>query len=102
MNRIDVDSVEGFFEVVGGTDRSQAASMTLGPGQTTGGPTNFHAESDQWLFVTDGEGVAIVEDETIEIGTGDLLLIEAGEIHEIRNPGEEPLRTVNVYAPPEY
>lgn len=31
-----------------------------------------------------------------------LMLIEAGERHEIRNTGGAPLRTLNFYAPPAY
>ena len=33
---------------------------------------------------------------------GTLLLIERGDTHEIRNTGEGPLQTLNVYAPPAY
>jgi len=40
---------DGLFDVVGGTDRSQAATMILDPGATTGGPSNYHEDSDQWL-----------------------------------------------------
>jgi hypothetical protein len=31
-----------------------------------------------------------------------LLLIERGDMHEIRNTGRGPLRTLNVYVPPAY
>jgi len=37
-----------------------------------------------------------------EVSAGDLLLVEAGERHEIRIDGDAPLETVTVYAPPEY
>ena len=30
------------------------------------------------------------------------MLIGRGETHEIRNTGDEPLRTLNVYVPPAY
>lgn len=102
MERIDTERATGFFDVVAGTDRSQAATMVLQPEQSTGGPTNYHADSDQWVIVTAGEGEAIVEDETLALEPGDLLLIEPGETHEIRGTGDTPLVTVNVYAPPEY
>lgn len=102
MHLIDTDSAAGFFDVVGGTDRSQAATMILDPGATTGGPSNYHAESDQWLYVKGGSGTVVLEGERHEISAGDLLLIEPGETHEIRNDGDTPLETVNVYAPPEY
>ncbi|AUV83493.1 cupin domain-containing protein [Salinigranum rubrum] len=102
MQRIDTASMRGFFDVVGGTDRSQAATMVLAPGQSTGGPENAHAASDQWLYVVSGSGTATVEDESITLEPGALLLIEPGETHEITNTGSAPLETVNVYAPPDY
>mgnify|MGYP000297670046 FL=1 len=49
-----------------------------------------------------GEGRAILDGEEHELNAGDLLLIEAGEAHEIANTGERPLQTLNIYAPPEY
>ena len=102
MQHVDLSDREEFFSVVAGTERSQAASMVLAPGQSTGGPTNRHQHSDQWLYVIDGKGEATVDGEVYALSTGDLVVIEPGEPHEIRNPGEQPLVTVNVYAPPEY
>lgn len=97
---VRIDSSSG-FEVLAGTGRSQAA-MTLAPGHFTGGPNNRHERSDQWLYVISGEGRAILHGEEHALSAGDLLLIEAGEAHEIINAGEHPLETLNIYAPPEY
>lgn len=102
MRVVTIADHEGFFDVVAETDRSQAATMVFEPGESTGGPRNHHVESDQWLFVHSGSGVAIVDGERHRLEAGDLVLIEPGEMHEIRNDGEEVLETVNVYAPPEY
>jgi mannose-6-phosphate isomerase-like protein (cupin superfamily) len=90
------------FQVAGGTARSQGAFMTLGPGEATGGPDNRHPTSDQWLFVASGSGSAIVEGEQVTLEAGDVLLIAAGEGHEVRAADGAPLVTVNVYAPPVY
>ena len=90
------------FRVLGGTERSQGAFMTLAAGESTGGPNNRHVSSDQWLFVASGSGTAIVEGERVALAAGDLLLIAAGEGHEIQAAGEAALVTVNVYAPPAY
>lgn len=102
MKRIDAGSAAAFFDVIAETPRSQAATMVLEPGRSTGGPDNRHPDSDQWLYVISGTGVATVEGEEIELAPGALLLIEAGEAHETSCRGDEPLRTVNVYAPPAY
>lgn len=101
MNIVRMDSARG-FEVLAGTDRSQAAAMTLAPGRSTGGPDNRHATSDQWLYVVSGEGRVTLDGEKRALSAGDVLLIEAGEAHEIINAGERPLETLNIYAPPEY
>jgi mannose-6-phosphate isomerase-like protein (cupin superfamily) len=91
------------FKVLAGTSRSQAAIMVLQPQETTGGPDNKHDRSDQWLYVISGQGKAIVTGQEIELGAGSLLLIEAGETHEIKNTsGSQPLETLNFYTPPEY
>jgi hypothetical protein len=44
-------TTDSFFDVLLETDSAQAASMTLQPGQSTGGPENRHPDSDQWLYV---------------------------------------------------
>lgn len=93
---------QSFFKVLTGTSRSQVAEMVLSVGQSTGGPNNKHIDSDQWLYVVSGQGEAWVEGKTVKIKTGDLLLIEAGEVHEILNVGSKSLKTFNIYAPPEY
>ncbi len=102
MKSVRVGDAKRFFEVVAGTSRSQAATMVLKPGQSTGGDDNVHEDADQWLYVIAGRGEATVERRTVPIETGHLLLIEAGEHHEIRNTAAAPLVTINVYAPPEY
>jgi len=76
--------------------------MVIEAGGSTGGPSNRHESSDQWLLVLSGHGSATVAGDDVALEPGVLLLIEAGESHEIRSDGEDPLRTVNVYAPPEY
>ena len=90
------------FRVALGDDHSQAAQMTLGPGESEGGPDNLHRGADRWLLVVSSGGVAIVEGERAELREGTLLLIQRGETHEIRNTGTGPLRTLNVYVPPAY
>ena len=90
------------FRLVLGNQYSQAGQMTLGPGEVEGGPENRHRGADQWLYVVSGTGAAIINGERVELREGTLLLIERGDIHEIRNTGPGPLRTLNVYVPPAY
>jgi len=101
MQRIQLAPDSG-FTVVAGTTRSQAATMVLAAGTSTGGSANRHASADQWLYVLSGSGSATVAGDDVPLSAGVLLLIEAGETHEIRNEADEPRRTLNVYAPPAY
>jgi len=80
----------------------QAAEMVIAPGESEGGPENFHRHSDQWLFVLGGTGLAIVEGKRRQLRKGSLLLVESGERHEIRNTGRQLLITLNIYSPPAY
>jgi mannose-6-phosphate isomerase-like protein (cupin superfamily) len=76
--------------------------MVIGPGGSEGGPDNRHRGADQWLLVTEGTGAAIVNGRKLDLKAGMLVLIEAGDTHEIRNTGRGLLKTVSVYLPPAY
>ncbi len=88
------------FQVVLSTQGAQAAVMTIQPGNTSGNES-VHA-GDQWLFVLSGSGEAQVEGERHAITAHSLIVIEAGERHEIFNTGDAPLETLNFYTPPEF
>lgn len=102
MEQYATGDYDNFFHLLGGTDRSQAATMVLHCGQSTGGPSNRHVRADQWLFVVSGRGRAVVEGAEVMLEAGTLVLIEANEAHEISAHGDQPLVTVNVYAPQVY
>src|ERR1700752_2434087 len=82
--------------------RSQAATMMLAPGGKEGGPDNRHRGADQWLYVIEGTGRARVNGRGVRLKPGMLVLIEKGDVHEIRNTGRGQLKTVNFYVPPAY
>ena len=90
------------FRVVPGNRRSQAAEMVVKPGKGEGDPRNRHRGADQWLFVLAGRGAALMKKRRYPLGPGSLILIEAGEKHEIKNTGRTLLRTLNFYVPPAY
>ena len=90
------------FRVVLGNRRAQAAEMVIAPGGAEGGPGNRHRGADQWLYVIDGKGYAMVNGRRRLLRAGSLLLIERGDVHEVRNSGRALLRTLNVYVPPAY
>jgi mannose-6-phosphate isomerase-like protein (cupin superfamily) len=90
------------FRLSVGNVHSQAAVMVLPAGGREGGPDNNHQGADQWLFVVEGTGAAIINGHKTILKTGMMVLIEAGDRHEIRNTGRSLLKTVSVYVPPAY
>lgn len=90
------------FKVLFSLHQVQAAEMVIAPGEGEGGPDNRHRGADQWLYVVDGDGTAIVDGQSHPLQGGSLLAIERGQAHEIRNTGTRPLKTVNFYHPPAY
>jgi mannose-6-phosphate isomerase-like protein (cupin superfamily) len=90
------------FRVAIGNEHSQAAEMVIPPGESEGGSDNSHRGADQWLFIVEGEGQAIVNGHSCGLKAGTLMLIERGDVHEIRATGKEPLRTLNFYVPPAF
>jgi mannose-6-phosphate isomerase-like protein (cupin superfamily) len=90
------------FKVLIGNKRAQAAQMTIAPGDSEGGPSNRHRGADQWLYVVEGRGTAIVKGRKYPLLAGTLLLIEHGDQHQIKNTGRQLLKTLNIYSPPAY
>lgn len=90
------------FRLSIGNARSQAAVMVLAIGGKEGGPDNLHRGADQWLMVVEGTGTANINGRKIVLKPGKILLIEAGDRHEICNTGRSLLKTISVYAPPAY
>lgn len=101
MQRKELDFAEG-FRVAFGNGRAQGAVMTIAPGEREGDAQNRHLDADQWLYVVEGAGTATVEGKPHGLHPGVLLLIEKGERHEVHNDGPLPLKTLNLYVPPEY
>ena len=98
----------GQFVPLVATDKAQAAVMQLASGESSDEElSNEHPASEQWLFVVSGSGTATVVSRSgqrrqIKLGKGTLLVIEEGELHQIKNTGKRTLDTINFYVPPAY
>jgi mannose-6-phosphate isomerase-like protein (cupin superfamily) len=90
------------FRLSVGNKQSQSAVMVIPPGGSEGGADNDHRGSDQWLYVVDGTGLAIVNGRRTPLKPGVIMLIERGDVHELRNTGRKLLKTINVYVPPAF
>ena len=90
------------FRVAMGNSHAQAAEMVIAPGQSEGGRDNYHRGADQWLYVLSGTGSGFVNGKRYRLRPGTLLLIERKDKHEIKNTGNDLLRTLNFYVPPAF
>src|SRR5438876_704731 len=108
MKHIKTGAKRGKFNLLTATGNVQAAMMTLKPGGTSDDePSNEHPHSEQWLFVISGSGEAKIGKQKgrlrrVKLQQNSLLIIEKGELHQIRNTGQRSLRTINFYVPPAY
>jgi mannose-6-phosphate isomerase-like protein (cupin superfamily) len=78
----------------------QIVVMTIPPGEEIGEET--HHDTDQVLYFVDGTGEAVLDGERSEVSAGRLVFVGAGVLHNFVNTGDQPLRLVSAYAPPEH
>ncbi len=103
MKHVQTSGVRAMFKPLIKSRSVQAAMMVLQPGKPSSDePENEHPKAEQWLFVIAGSGKARVGKRSIRLKAGSLLLIEKGEVHQITNDRESPMKTINFYAPPAY
>jgi mannose-6-phosphate isomerase-like protein (cupin superfamily) len=105
-DELDIDVIrlarqsEEFRRVLLTGSNMQVVVMTLPPGEEIGEETHEHG--DQMLFFVDGRGEAVLEGETTLVEAGHLVFVPAGTLHNFINTGDDPLRIVTAYAPPEH
>jgi mannose-6-phosphate isomerase-like protein (cupin superfamily) len=108
MKHIRTGKFTSNFKPIVLTRQAQLATMNLRPGDVSDDePSNEHPRCEQWLFVVAGSGRATIGKNhrsirQIKITKDSLLIIERGEIHQIKNTGRKVLRTINIYIPPAY
>jgi mannose-6-phosphate isomerase-like protein (cupin superfamily) len=66
------------FKVLHSTKRSQAAVMVLKAGESTGGKDNKHEDTDQWMYVIQGTGTAVINGEETELVAGITIIDRSG------------------------
>jgi mannose-6-phosphate isomerase-like protein (cupin superfamily) len=61
-----------------------------------------HDKNDQYIKVVEGQGIAIVNNETLKITNKSILIIPAGASHYIKNTGSTDLKLYTIYSPKEH
>lgn len=91
---------EAFRREVMTGEHEQVVLMTIPPGGEIGEET--HPDTDQVLAFIDGRGEAILDGHSSQVTANDLVFVRAGTRHNFINRGNEPLRLITIYAPPEH
>jgi mannose-6-phosphate isomerase-like protein (cupin superfamily) len=76
---------------------SQLVLMSLSEGEDIG--LEKH-DVDQFIYLVDGEGTAVLGDSETELEKGHAVCVPAGTWHNIINGGDEPMKLMTVYSPP--
>jgi mannose-6-phosphate isomerase-like protein (cupin superfamily) len=102
MTISNIGDAKQWFEVLETTERSQTAVMILSPGRPSSEGLSTHKNSDQAMFLLDGELYAEIDGEQRILRKGDTCIIPAGTPHRFDNRGKNTAIAFNVYSPPEY
>lgn len=62
-------------------------------------PLHLHTREDEYSFVIEGRMGALLGDEVVEAGPGDLVFKPRNQWHTFWNAGEEPCRILEIIAP---
>jgi len=81
-------------------EHEQVVVMTISPGEDIG--DEVHPDTDQVLIFVAGKGEAVLDGKQREFDAGDLVFVRAGTRHNFINTGDEQLRLITIYAPPEH
>ena len=93
-------SNEAFRRVIETGVHEQIVVMTIPVRGEIG--EEVHADTDQVLVFVAGRGEAQLDGRASDVGPNDLVLVRTGTRHNFRNTGDEPLRLITIYAPPEH
>jgi len=72
------------------------AHAVVGPGETT---LPHRLKSAEVFYILEGRGLMRVDDEKVEVGTGQAVYIPSGAVQSIRNTGEAPLAFLCIVDP---
>jgi mannose-6-phosphate isomerase-like protein (cupin superfamily) len=89
---------DNFRKVIYTGEWSQLVLMSIPPGGEIGRET--HRSTDQLLFLVEGEGEAILDEQTTKFKEHGVVFVPAGTRHNFKNTGDEDLKLYTVYAPP--
>jgi mannose-6-phosphate isomerase-like protein (cupin superfamily) len=101
------DAQEGFLGSIGvrfmidGAEADQRFSLVEHPmsPRALAAPLHRHTREDEYSYVLEGRMGALLGDDVVEAGPGDLVFKPRGEWHTFWNAGDEPARILEIIAP---
>lgn len=63
-------------------------------------PMHSHRDIEEVILILDGEGEAWVDGDRAFFRKGDAVLFPANSRHQVRNTGDQPLRTASIFSAP--
>jgi mannose-6-phosphate isomerase-like protein (cupin superfamily) len=101
------DGTEGFLGSIGvrwmidGDETAERFSLVEHPmsPRALAAPLHLHTREDEYSFVLEGRMGALLGDEVVEAGPGDLVHKPRNQWHTFWNAGDEPCRILEIIAP---
>lgn len=103
----ELDGQAGFLGSIGvrfmvdGVTSGQSFSLVEHPmsARALAAPLHRHAREDEYSYVIEGRMGALLGDQVLEAGPGDLVFKPRGEWHTFWNAGDEPCRILEIISP---
>src|ERR671939_595066 len=101
------DGQEGFLGSIGvrfmidGPEAGERFSLVEHPmsPRALAAPLHLHTREDEYTFVLEGRMGALLGDEVVEAGPGDLVFKPRNQWHTFWNAGDEPCRILEIISP---
>ena len=91
-DRVDLVTEETF-----GVTGLKADQITYHPGDTAA--AHYHLDCKHFFFVLAGRGLLHADTAVIELGPGDVALIDENEVHWFENPHDEDFTFIELWVP---
>jgi mannose-6-phosphate isomerase-like protein (cupin superfamily) len=101
------DAQEGFLGSIGvrfmidGSEAAERFSLVEHPmsPRALAAPLHLHTREDEYSYVLEGRMGALLGDEVVEAGPGDLVFKPRNQWHTFWNAGDEPCRILEIISP---
>lgn len=95
----DAAWIGGYFAFGGsGTEQSTAIYFAIPTGKRLG---RHYDTAEETQFFIGGSGELVLEDGVRSVKKGDLIVLEEGRVHDLKNTGPDDLRVVGFFSKPQ-